>query len=109
MWTMPNNGETGKSIETLRFAEMLGFFAQVPGDVDSIARLSCAILPAKGEVTDAIRKQYSGLEEKEGTFAGEGGRKNQCHKTDHIELGIRRDSSKPGAINPLIEGARHKH
>ena len=30
MWTMPNTGETGKSVETLRFAE-------IPGDVDSAA------------------------------------------------------------------------
>ena len=37
MWTMPNTGETGKSVETLRFAEMLSSFAQFPGDVDSTA------------------------------------------------------------------------
>ncbi|MEQ2389638.1 hypothetical protein Q5W10_13160, partial [Waltera intestinalis] len=37
MWTMPNTGETGKSVETLRFAEMLSSFAQIPGDVDSAA------------------------------------------------------------------------
>lgn len=37
MWTMPNNGETGKSVETLRFAEMLSPFAQIPRDVDSAA------------------------------------------------------------------------
>ena len=30
-----------------------------------------AILPAKGEVTDAVRKQYSDLKKKEGAFAGE--------------------------------------
>lgn len=30
MWTMPNTGETGKSVETLRFAEMLSSFAQIP-------------------------------------------------------------------------------
>lgn len=34
-----------------------------------------AILHAKGEVTDAVRKQYSDLKKKEGTFAGEAGRK----------------------------------
>lgn len=39
MWTMPNTGETGKSVETLRFAEMLSSFAQFPGDVDSTAFL----------------------------------------------------------------------
>ena len=27
---MPNIGEIGKSVETLRFAEMLSFFAQIP-------------------------------------------------------------------------------
>ena len=37
IWTMPNIGETGKSVETLRFAEMLRSFAQYPGDVDSTA------------------------------------------------------------------------
>lgn len=37
MWKMPNTGETGKSVETLRFAEMLSSFAQFPGDVDSAA------------------------------------------------------------------------
>ena len=37
MWTMPNTGEIGKSVETLRFAEMLSSFAQIPGDVDSTA------------------------------------------------------------------------
>lgn len=37
MWTMPNTGEIGKSVETLRFAEMLSSFAQIPGDVDSAA------------------------------------------------------------------------
>ena len=37
IWTMPNTGETGKSVETLRFAEMLSSFAQIPGDVDSTA------------------------------------------------------------------------
>ena len=37
MWTMPNTGETGKSVETLRFAEMFSFLAQSPGDVDSAA------------------------------------------------------------------------
>ena len=37
MWTMPNTGETGKSVETLRFAEMLSSFVQFPGDVDSTA------------------------------------------------------------------------
>lgn len=37
MRTMPNNGETGKSVETLRFAEMLSSFTQIPGDVDSAA------------------------------------------------------------------------
>ena len=31
MWTMPNTGENGKSVETLRFAEMLSSFAQIPG------------------------------------------------------------------------------
>ena len=31
MWTMPNTGEIGKSVETLRFAEMLSSFAQIPG------------------------------------------------------------------------------
>lgn len=30
-----------------------------------------AILHAKGEVTDAVRKQYSDLKKKEGAFAGE--------------------------------------
>ena len=30
MCTMPNTGETGKSVETLRFAEMLSSFAQIP-------------------------------------------------------------------------------
>ena len=71
MWTMPNNGETGKSVETLRFAEMLSFFTQIPGDVDSAAWRQRAILPAKGEVTDAVRKQYSDLKKTEGAFAGE--------------------------------------
>ena len=37
MWTMPNTGETGKSVETLGFAEMLSSFAQILGDVDSAA------------------------------------------------------------------------
>ena len=37
MWTMPNTAETGKSVETLRFAEMLSSFAQFSGDVDSAA------------------------------------------------------------------------
>ena len=37
MWTMPNTGETGKSVETLRVAEMLSSFAQFPRDVDSTA------------------------------------------------------------------------
>ena len=27
---MPNTGEIGKSVETLRFAEMLSSFAQIP-------------------------------------------------------------------------------
>lgn len=76
MWTMPNTGEIGKSVETLRFAEMLSSFAQIPGDVDSAAGRWRAILPAKGEVTDAVRKQYSDLKKKEGAFAGEAGRKN---------------------------------
>ena len=89
MWKMPNTGETGKSVETLRFAEMLSSFAQFPGDVDSTAQLLHAILHAKGEVTDAVRKQYSDLKKKEGAFAGEAGRKNQCYKADHIKLGIR--------------------
>lgn len=71
MWTMPNTGEIGKSVETLRFAEMLSSFAQIPGDVDSAAWRQRAILPAKGEVTDAVRKQYSDLKKKEGAFAGE--------------------------------------
>ena len=109
MWTMPNNGETGKSVETLRFAEMLSSFAQIPGDVDSAAGRWRAILPAKGEVTDAVRKQYSDLKKKEGAFAGEAGRKNQCYKADDIKLGIRRDCAEPGAINSLIKAIRHKH
>ena len=109
MWTMPNTGETGKSVETLRFAEMLSSFAQIPGDVDSAAWLLHAILPAKGEVTDAVRKQYSDLKKKEGAFAGEAGRKNQCYKADHIKLGIRRDGAEPGAINSFIKAIRHKH
>ena len=46
-----------------------------------------AILHAKGEVTDAVRKQYSDLKKKEGAFAGEAGRKNQCYKADDIKLG----------------------
>lgn len=33
----PDIGETGKSVENLGFAEMLGFFAEIPGDVDSTA------------------------------------------------------------------------
>ena len=37
MWTMPNTRENGKSVETLRFAEMLSSFAKIPGDVDSAA------------------------------------------------------------------------
>ena len=37
IWTMPNIGEIGKSVEILRFAEMLSSFAQIPGDVDSAA------------------------------------------------------------------------
>ena len=37
MWTMPNTGETGKSVETLRFAEMLSSFAKIPVDVDGAA------------------------------------------------------------------------
>lgn len=37
MWAMSNTGETGKSVETLRFAEMLSSFAQIPGHVDSAA------------------------------------------------------------------------
>lgn len=49
------------------------------------------------------------LRKKEGAFAGEAGRKNQCYKADDIKLGIRRDCAEPGAINSLIEGARHKH
>ena len=35
--TLTGTAETGKSIETLRFAEMLSSFAQIPGDVDSTA------------------------------------------------------------------------
>ena len=35
--TLTGTAETGKSIETLRFAEMLSSFAQIPGDVDSAA------------------------------------------------------------------------
>ena len=35
--TLTGTGETGKSVETLRFAEMLSSFAQFPGDVDSTA------------------------------------------------------------------------
>ena len=35
--TLTGTAETGKSIETLRFAEMLSSFAQFPGDVDSTA------------------------------------------------------------------------
>lgn len=37
MWTMPNTGENSKTVETLRFAEMLSSFTQIPGDVDSAA------------------------------------------------------------------------
>ena len=37
MWTMPNTGETGKSVETLRFAEVLSSFAQFSRDIDSTA------------------------------------------------------------------------
>ena len=33
--TLTGTAEIGKSVETLRFAEMLSFFAQIPGDVDS--------------------------------------------------------------------------
>ena len=33
-------------------------------------------------MTDAVRKQYSDLKKKEGTFAGEAGRKNQCYKAE---------------------------
>ena len=50
---------------------MLSSFTQIPGDVDSAAWRQRAILPAKGEVTDAVRKQYSDLKKKEGAFAGE--------------------------------------
>ena len=49
------------------------------------------------------------LKKKEGTFAGEAGRKNQCYKADDIKLGIRRDCAEPGAINSLIKAIRHKH
>ena len=35
--TLTGTAETGKSVETLRFAEMLSSFAQIPGDVDSTA------------------------------------------------------------------------
>ena len=34
---LTGTAETGKSVETLRFAEMLSSFAQIPGDVDSTA------------------------------------------------------------------------
>ncbi len=54
-----------------------------------------AILHAKGEVTDAVRKQYSDLKKKEGAFAGEAGRKNQCYKADDIKLGIRETAPNP--------------
>lgn len=56
-----------------------------------------------------LRKQYSDLKKKEGAFAGEAGRKNQCYKADDIKLGIRRDCAEPGAINSLIKAIRHKH
>ena len=35
--TLTGTAETGKSIENLGFAEMLSPFAQIPGDVDSVA------------------------------------------------------------------------
>ena len=35
--TLTGTAEIGKSVETLRFAEMLSSFAQIPGDVDSAA------------------------------------------------------------------------
>ena len=35
--TLTGTAETGKSVESLRFAEMLSSFAQIPGDVDSAA------------------------------------------------------------------------
>ena len=35
--TLTGTAETGKSVETLRFAEMLSSFTQIPGDVDSAA------------------------------------------------------------------------
>ena len=37
-------------------------------------------------MTDAVRKQYSDLKKKEGAFAGEAGRKNQCY-ISNWELG----------------------
>lgn len=54
--TLTGTAETGKSVETLRFAEMLSSFAQIPGDVDSTAGRQRAILPAKGEITNAVGK-----------------------------------------------------
>ena len=54
--TLTGTAETGKSIENLGFAEMLSSFAQIPGDVDSVAWRQRAILPAKGEITNAVGK-----------------------------------------------------
>lgn len=53
---MPDTGEIGKAVENQGFAEMLSSFAQITGDVDSAAWRQRAILPAKGEMTNAVGK-----------------------------------------------------